>query len=406
MIEIPVLEPPDILMDLLNPFKSIFDRRQFNHFSRYITASWVSPTRSVAHLNGISVQHGNQSNLNRFLRSIDTLEIFRKSVDLVNRYCTDPVLVLDDTILQRSGKHIEGAGWVYDHSEGKTVWGMSLITAAISGNEGIFPLNVDIKGIGEERGDGEKNAYDLSKIVMQIAVIKRAITAGLNFSMVLFDSWYFASGLIGFLEKEGKDWISEAKSNRLILLDGKWIQLQEYAKSLDLREMKCYTIGGKQYFTKSIITKMKRIGDVRIVISRGIDSEKFFVTNRMDMKPKRIMEMYLRRWDIEVMHREVKQDGLGRIFQRVFAGLVGSAKLSLLGELLLEISALKSRESWLKMNKKTPGMRFRSMALWFLKNLFIALENKGQRLLDMIMESIRRPYNSTVAITGGQFAKL
>ena len=86
-------------------------------------------------------------------------------------------------------------------------------------------------------------------------------------------------------------------------------------------------------------------------MSRGIDSEKFFVTKRIDMKPERIMEMYLRRWDIEVMHRELKQDGLGRIFQRVFAGLVGSAKLSLLGELLLEISALRSRETWLKLEK-------------------------------------------------------
>ena len=46
------------------------------------------------------------------------------------------------------------------------------------------------------------------------------------------------------------------------------------------------------------------------------------------------------------------------------------------------------------------------MSLRLLQDLFVALEKKGQRLLDAIMESIRRPYKSTVAITGGQFAKL
>jgi hypothetical protein len=80
-------------------FRPMFIRRHYRQFCRYITASWTSPTRSVAHLNGISVEHTNQSNLN-------TLDIFHKSVELINRHCTDPVLVLDDTVLQRSGKHI------------------------------------------------------------------------------------------------------------------------------------------------------------------------------------------------------------------------------------------------------------------------------------------------------------
>ena len=88
MIEIPVLKPPDVLKDLLGEFKPMFGRRQYTQFCRYMTASWVSPTRSVAHLNGISAEHTNQSNLNRFLMNIDTLDIFRKSVDLINRYCT------------------------------------------------------------------------------------------------------------------------------------------------------------------------------------------------------------------------------------------------------------------------------------------------------------------------------
>ena len=107
-----MVNTPDILSELLAEFRPLFDRRQFRQFSRYITSSWVSPTRSVAHLNGIFMEHTNQSSLNRFLRNIPVLEIFRKSVDLINRYSSDSLMVIDDTILENNGRHIDGSSWI------------------------------------------------------------------------------------------------------------------------------------------------------------------------------------------------------------------------------------------------------------------------------------------------------
>ena len=80
---------------------------------------------------------------------------------MINRYSSDSVLVIDDTILERNGRHIERASWVFDHTKRKSVWGMQYVTAAISGREGIFPLNLDLKA---------KNG--LSRIAIQMAVIK------------------------------------------------------------------------------------------------------------------------------------------------------------------------------------------------------------------------------------------
>ena len=56
-------------------------------------------------------------NLNRFLRNIPVLEIFRKSADLINRHSSDSLMVIDDTILERNGRHIDDAGWVFDHTQ-------------------------------------------------------------------------------------------------------------------------------------------------------------------------------------------------------------------------------------------------------------------------------------------------
>ena len=69
--------------------------------------------------------------------------------------------------------------------------------------------------------------------------------------------------------------------------------------------------------------------------------------------------------------------------------------------LLLEISAMISLETRLKIGKGTPGLRFRSMSLGLLQDLFVALENKGSRLLDAILESIVKPYTSTIGVMGG-----
>ena len=57
--------------------------------------------------------------------------------------------------------------------------------------------------------------------------------------------------------------------------------------------MKSYTVNGKTYFMKTITTKMKNAGIVKVIVSMGINSLKFFVTNRTDWKLKTIIGKYL-----------------------------------------------------------------------------------------------------------------
>ena len=72
--------------------------------------------------------------------------------------------------------------------------------------------------------------------------------------------------------------------------------------------MNAYSIDDSTYFMTSITAEMKNVGEVQVIISIGKNSEKFFVTISVERKPKKVIEQYLRRWDIEVFHREVKQD--------------------------------------------------------------------------------------------------
>jgi hypothetical protein len=74
----------------------------------------------------------------------------------------------------------------------------------------------------------------------------------------------------------------------------------------------------------------------------------------------------------------------------MFAGTVSTAKLSLLGDLLLEISAIIFLESHLKIGKGTPGLRFRSMVMRIIADLPKAMGKGGKEFLDALLESIRK----------------
>ena len=86
--------------------------------------------------------------------------------------------------------------------------------------------------------------------------------------------------------------------------------------------------------------------------------------------------------------------------------MLGTAKLSPLGELLLEISAIRSLESRLKIGNGTPGVRFRSMAMRVLLDLFKAMEKGGKEFLDALSDSLGKPYESTMVTFGGKKAKI
>ncbi len=140
----------------------------------------------------------------------------------------------------------------------------------------------------------------------------------------------FSSRLVKFLKNTGKDYVSEAKSNMTVCIDGKWMKLRYYENTLDLKSMKLYTVNGKTYFMKAITTKMKNARIVKVIISKGINSLKFFLTDST-WKLKTITGKYLKKWNIEVSHEELKQDGLKHLYQMKYATLPGTSKMSLLG---------------------------------------------------------------------------
>ncbi len=192
-MDIPVCSIPDIIDELADNYRSCFGEvRQFRHFKEIINALNTTNKRSIAHLNSVIIDHVNQSNMNRFLSSrIETDLMFTKTVEQINSIENDGIIVIYDTIVEKTVTNIEAAGWIYDHSSERTVWGIQFVTTIFSGKCGIYPISVQIFQRKEKLEKENKENQYKSKIDLQKSIIERCISSALYFSTVIADAWYF-----------------------------------------------------------------------------------------------------------------------------------------------------------------------------------------------------------------------
>ncbi|EQD75211.1 transposase, IS4 family protein, partial [mine drainage metagenome] len=328
---------------------------------------------------------------------IDEDLIFQKNIDLINTIEKDGILAIDDTIVKKTGKNIEAAGWIFDHSVGKTVWGIQMATSVLSGRYGMYPISAEIyRRMEKLESEGKMEEYR-TKIEMQMGIIGKCISAGLHFSVVTGDIWYFTKDLIRFLDEKKLDWVFQSKGNRKIKIEGRWNTLEEI--DLSYADSRILTISGNTYSVWETGGRMKGIGSVKAIISEGTNGRRYYVTKRKDWKAEKILETYLERWGIEVMHRDLKQDGLGEIFLRKLCKTELYLRLIVSGRTLLEISGIRSLNRYPGIPDKV-GKRKRWISFEILESLFMGFRKYGNRFIQAVKKSLTDPYRSTRGILG------
>ena len=107
--------------------------------------------KNVDAINGYFVDAGDQSALNRFLTSSPwSLQLFEaKRLAVVRENFHVPegsvgFFILDDTINKKTGLHMEEAGYHYDSSEGRAVWGHELVTTHYVNGKVEYPVRLDL----------------------------------------------------------------------------------------------------------------------------------------------------------------------------------------------------------------------------------------------------------------------
>lgn len=240
-------------------------------------------------------------------------------------------LVVDDSLLSKSGKRIEFIGKVYDHCSHTYSLGMKLLTLGFCDGKTFLPLDFSLHnepGKTQKRGlrptvlkqqyskqrnntsAGCKRALEVSedKISTSLTMVKTAIGKGVKAKYVLVDSWFTSEKFIAGIHKikDSLFVIGLMKTNRIITIDGKKHKANlvpelkrkhiKYSKKL-----KCHYISFQLNY-KGIELK------AYWVRMNGQQSWKMLISSDLNLTFAKAMEYYQIRWSIEVFFKDCKQN--------------------------------------------------------------------------------------------------
>ncbi len=309
------LVPPaeSVLKRLLEQFKPCFTKPQFRNFSTYILGLVASEgKKNIDAINRCFMDSRDQSTLNRFLTaspwSIQRLESKRLTLarqSLLPTEGSTGTLIIDDTINEKTGKHMEEAGYHYDSSQGKAVWGHDLVTTHYVNGESEYPASLSLYVKKDTSNEEKKIKTKIMLAVEQMEAFTPPVGTG---TVVAFDSWYFCRQIVEAVASRGWDWVTQAEANRVIHLKGERMNVTELAESLPEERFRRVTVGGEAFTLCGFRAWMSKVGEVRLVVSRGEDGFHFYVSNRLEWTDRRVVEAYRVRQGIEVFYRDVKQN--------------------------------------------------------------------------------------------------
>jgi SRSO17 transposase len=319
---LPITEHPQLLNTYGSEFEPFFTQPSYNHFLNYLTGLITVPTPNVSKI-ATWIYHGkDQSSLNRLLtkNDWDTVKVNQTRLDLLQKHPKtawkkEGVICIDDTFSEKTGKTMEAIGWYKSHTgEKEYILAHNFVYSQYVDQEAQYPLDFLLYVKEKELTKQNLSKPFKSKITLARELVATAEKRDIPARLYAFDSWYFSKELTDHIESYGKDWISIAKLNRVVLWNGNKIKLGDFVtKTIPWESYKRLEVNGKLfwYFTKSVTFKTN--GKVRIVSTfeekDGV-REKYptvLVTNRTDWNVTKIIKNYTLRWSIETFFRDSKQ---------------------------------------------------------------------------------------------------
>jgi hypothetical protein len=412
----PLVRVLPILQPLLLTFAVVFSKPQQRHFDNYIQGLICQEARrTLAGMGRAVVEGPDASAWDRFVtvapwelpalndqwRGLLRHELRRLKPQgrrIAGRQ-TD-FLIFDDSHHPRTGKELEGAGYHWVHSEGRSQWGHCLVVGAYRTGDYTFAYSCepylregDVAALNSER----QRAHLLqpqeerlppwefhSKVDLVVAQIEtfRPLRPERQV-FVLFDSWYLNQRTTRAARQQRLDWCSCLKSNRVIELLDLSLEtgaaqpvaqlsieaLQErllpaamlteagvpYPAAAVAGAGQTFTVGRRTFRALAYRGRLAGIGVVQLVLvqERYRDGRWSpyvpLVTNRLDLTAQEVVAVYLERWSVEVLLRDLKQNlGLCDCQMERLEGTVRHWVLAFIAQALLMVLRLQAEAGELR----------------------------------------------------------
>ena len=119
----------------------------------------------------------------------------------------DGIVALDDTIEEKPyTEENEIVGWYHDHSKGRAVKGINLISALYINDKGKIPLNFSIvrktKTVYDEKKGKDKRVSEVTKNQMYQQMLNQIKKNKVQFKYVINDVWYASAANMVHIKKK------------------------------------------------------------------------------------------------------------------------------------------------------------------------------------------------------------
>lgn len=224
-------------------------------------------------------------------------------------------LIFDDSIIEKLyTDENDLICWHWDHSKGRNVKGINLLSAFYYTQKDAqtLPLRIPVafetikKTIRfcDLKAKKEKRASHITKNELMQQMIVQAIANGLIFKYILADSWFASSENMRFIHHKKKLFIFDLQSNRLAVLSendrqkGSFTNINELEippntpVKVWLKDLEFPILLTKQIFTNKDATTGVR----------------FLVSNDFSLSDEQFTTIYKKRWSVEEYHKSLKQN--------------------------------------------------------------------------------------------------
>ena len=332
------------ILNTLNFAKKAFTKNGFRHVQTYISGLISQSKKTVKKI--AKAAKKNHSSLNRILNEAkfekEELEKrYLKKIRYLFKNATTSLLI-DDTLVERDGKHIKLTQKHHDHNSGNYINGHQFFTAILHTSFLQLPLFPSLYS-------PESN----SKIEMAKNLVDKLNKNKIKINNVLFDSWYSDEKLIKKCKSIGAKVICSVKANRNIFIgkSNKKQKISFITERLFSQKMNSHFVDDKMYLVWERKVRLTKIPSLKFIISHEMKDEKIkgkahLISTDIDDSPEKIINTYKLRWNIETFHRDMKQNlGFASAFFRKESGIVRHSIFVILAFAILNLIMFRRGET-------------------------------------------------------------
>jgi hypothetical protein len=286
------------------------DKQLLETYSDYLMSSFNYTTATgLSMLVEGEISH---DKITRFLSSGDFTsaelwKIIKRTVREIES--EDGVIIIDDTIEEKpSTDENEIVCWHYDHSKGRSIKGINIISALYYSKAVRVPLVFDLvrktKTLKDESTNKEKRKSEKTKNEQYREILKICAKNNIKYRYVLNDVWYASSENMMYVKEElKKDFIMPIKTNRKVALSKKEKLSGKYVtvSSLELREN-----AKQEIYLEAVGFPLMLIKQI-FKNEDGSEGILYLVSSELTITYDTIKTIYQKRWKVEEYHKSLKQ---------------------------------------------------------------------------------------------------